>query len=84
MNLKPHTKRPDGDNLEKFVNDALTGVLWVDDSQIAYMVRSKTYTIAKHGHTTICVHELQSEAPHYTELLTAITENLPKEQHANN
>ena len=29
-----HTKKPDRDNCEKAVADALTGVLWRDDSQI--------------------------------------------------
>lgn len=30
----PHAKRPDFDNLEKSVVDALTGVAWKDDSQL--------------------------------------------------
>ena len=29
-----HTKRPDCDNLLKIVKDALTGLFWVDDSQV--------------------------------------------------
>lgn len=29
-----HTARPDRDNLEKSLYDALSGLLWVDDSQI--------------------------------------------------
>lgn len=29
-----HTKRPDRDNLQKAVKDALTGVVWGDDSQV--------------------------------------------------
>lgn len=30
-----HTKRPDGDNVLKAIKDAATGVLWLDDSQVA-------------------------------------------------
>jgi Holliday junction resolvase RusA-like endonuclease len=30
----PHTKKPDRDNLDKAVLDALTGLLWADDCQI--------------------------------------------------
>ena len=29
-----HIKKPDKDNLEKSVYDALTGLLWIDDCQI--------------------------------------------------
>ncbi len=85
LNLTPHTKRPDGDNLEKFVNDALTGVCWVDDCQIAWMVRTKSITINKTGHTTIFVTELQNPQPDYDEILTAIKENITLEvPNANN
>lgn len=31
----PHAKKPDVDNLAKSVFDALTGLLWLDDAQIA-------------------------------------------------
>ena len=31
----PHAKKPDADNLAKSVKDALTGLLWRDDSQVA-------------------------------------------------
>lgn len=33
----PHTKKPDADNLAKAVKDALTGVIWRDDSQVCDM-----------------------------------------------
>ena len=29
-----HTKRPDSSNMLKFIEDALTGLFWVDDSQV--------------------------------------------------
>lgn len=30
----PHSKKPDRDNLDKAVLDALSGLLWVDDAQV--------------------------------------------------
>jgi Holliday junction resolvase RusA-like endonuclease len=38
------TKRPDLDNYLKMVLDALQGVVYVDDSQIVYMISSKIYS----------------------------------------
>ena len=38
-----HTKKPDGDNVEKAVNDGLCGVLFDDDSQIQQGCWSKWY-----------------------------------------
>lgn len=35
-----HTVKPDSDNIEKILMDALTGTIWVDDSQIC----SKKFT----------------------------------------
>ena len=47
--LKPdapfwHTKKPDIDNLTKFVFDALNGVYWRDDSIICWKETVKQYT----------------------------------------
>jgi Holliday junction resolvase RusA-like endonuclease len=38
-----HIKRPDLDNLIKFVKDCANGVLWKDDSQIISLNASKAY-----------------------------------------
>lgn len=38
-----HTSKPDGDNIAKAIGDALNGVVWKDDSQIARMAISKVY-----------------------------------------
>ncbi len=32
---KPHTSKPDGDNLAKQIGDSLNRIAWLDDSQIA-------------------------------------------------
>ena len=39
----PHTKKPDLDNLVKFVKDCANGVLWRDDSQVVILTASKSY-----------------------------------------
>jgi Holliday junction resolvase RusA-like endonuclease len=61
QNCLPHIKKPDGDNLEKFLNDSLNGIIWNDDSRIAWLVRSKSCTDAKEGETMIFVRELQEK-----------------------
>jgi Holliday junction resolvase RusA-like endonuclease len=33
-----HAKKPDAENVSKAVLDAATGVLWLDDSQVAHLV----------------------------------------------
>ena len=38
-----HTKKPDLDNLIKFVKDCANGILWNDDSQVFYITASKAY-----------------------------------------
>lgn len=42
LRVRPHTTKPDCDNLSKGVLDACNKVLWVDDSQIA------TLRVTKH------------------------------------
>ena len=39
----PHTKKPDLDNLIKFVKDCANGILWKDDSQVIAITASKAY-----------------------------------------
>lgn len=40
---KFHTKKPDIDNLIKFVLDALNKVFWKDDSQVVFVCAEKLY-----------------------------------------
>jgi len=42
---KTHIIRPDIDKLCRSTLDGLTGVLFTDDSQVAFMVASKNYTL---------------------------------------
>lgn len=39
----PHVKKPDLDNLVKFVKDCLNGLAWHDDSQVAEIAGMKVY-----------------------------------------
>lgn len=38
-----HTSKPDIDNIQKGVKDALNGIAYVDDSQVAYVIAKKQY-----------------------------------------
>lgn len=56
-----HTKRPDIDNLAKFVLDALGGFFWKDDSKVARLSLHKVYDFYPKTELTIhYLHGLQS------------------------
>jgi len=40
---KFHTNTPDADNIAKFIGDALNGIFWDDDKQIAVLEMTKLY-----------------------------------------
>jgi Holliday junction resolvase RusA-like endonuclease len=42
--FQPHTKKPDLDNLDKFINDCMNGIVWKDDSQVASSHTRKIYS----------------------------------------
>jgi crossover junction endodeoxyribonuclease RusA len=44
-----HTQKPDVDNLAKAVMDALTGILWRDDSQVFHLELHKLWSDSKTG-----------------------------------
>lgn len=52
-----HTAKPDGDNVLKAVGDGLNGIVWKDDSCIAFAKISKEY--AETPRLEIVVEELQ-------------------------
>jgi Holliday junction resolvase RusA-like endonuclease len=39
-----HTKKPDLDNLVKFLKDCCNGVVWVDDAQVVSVQSDKVYS----------------------------------------
>lgn len=71
LDKKPANIRPDGDNLEKFVADALNGIVWADDSQIALLVRSKSFTMESDGYTILAVQPI--EASEYLDTIHDLT-----------
>lgn len=79
----PHILRPDGDNLEKYLNDALNGIVWRDDSQIAWLVRSKSVTSARQGQTVLYVRELPQDKPDYELIISDILEHIKLEEQTN-
>jgi len=38
-----HTKKPDLDNLEKFIKDCMNGIVWKDDCQVVEVHKVKVY-----------------------------------------
>lgn len=40
---RPKATRPDGENIAKAIQDAGTGILWLDDAQVARLVVEKVY-----------------------------------------
>ncbi len=56
----PHVTKPDADKLARAVKDALTGVVWVDDSQVTLLIARKRYCAAgdsPHAAIVICQQE---------------------------
>lgn len=74
--LLPHDKRPDIDNLQKFINDSLNGICFEDDGQIVWLLASKTFTADKEGSTELFLAELPTALPDYELLLRLISENI--------
>jgi len=52
------TKKPDIDNLLKFLCDSLNGYAWVDDSQIVEVIARKYYVDDKTPRTNIYITEI--------------------------
>ncbi len=76
MDGYPHVSRPDGDNLDKFLFDALTGICWKDDSQIVWLLRSKTRTKEAIGETCLFVSQIPFLQPDYFNLNEIISKNI--------
>jgi Holliday junction resolvase RusA-like endonuclease len=59
---KLHTIRPDAGKLARSTTDALTGILWRDDSQIAQEYVTKVYSSQIGCHVTVIELDSDSEA----------------------
>ena len=58
------------------MNDSLNEVLWHDDSQITWLLRSKTKTDKKEGKTIIFMRELDNGLADYDLIISDIMENI--------
>lgn len=76
MHNLPHIKKPDSDNLEKFLFDAMTGLLWDDDSRICWVLKSKSITKDNVGETLLAVTELDFLPPDFDKILKTIQNTL--------
>lgn len=74
--LMPFDQRPDSDNLEKFVNDCMNNVVWLDDCQIVWLLKSKLSTKDKIGKTIFYVTEIPDSKPDYAALLKILSERI--------
>jgi hypothetical protein len=82
QNYLPHWIRPDGDNLEKFLNDCCKGIVWEDDSQISWILRSKSKSSEEKGRTIFYVQEMPDAFPDYEAIMKIMTEHINiKEQY---
>jgi Holliday junction resolvase RusA-like endonuclease len=52
------TGKPDCDNTIKLIGDALNGVVWKDDSQIAYLSMTRNYSLEQNESVDITITEL--------------------------
>lgn len=76
LNCHPHSKRPDGDNLDKFIGDSLNGVVWEDDARIAFMFRSKIVTSDRIGQTVLFAKEVPPGPVSFVEIVEELERNL--------
>lgn len=60
VELTPHTKRPDADNVLKAIADGLSGVAFRDDSQVAHAVCRKAYSYVPR--TVVIIQPIQPQA----------------------
>ena len=68
MHTKQHMKKPDADNLEKFLNDSLNGVVWKDDAQVSWLIRNKSITHDTTGSTDVHIISIPDENLTYKEI----------------
>jgi len=57
-----HTKRPDLDNLVKFVKDCMNGIVWHDDSLVAELHAGKLYDENPRTAITVMWNALKAKA----------------------
>jgi Holliday junction resolvase RusA-like endonuclease len=71
----PHAIRPDGDNLEKLVNDCFKGLVWKDDSQLFCVLRYKSWTKYPEGETRVFIQSFDKDIINAFDIKGAILES---------
>jgi Holliday junction resolvase RusA-like endonuclease len=72
------TSRPDLDNYEKAITDALNGVCYEDDSQICDVIKSKRYSTNPRVH--VSVHPMEGFTVDWLYVPKAVTAKLKRER----
>lgn len=73
----PRAQRPDLDNLEKQICDALNGVAWADDSQVVIKASMKLQDLWQEGSTSIYIEELtEGEKVNPSAVMTRVAESI--------
>lgn len=72
----PHHFKPDADNLDKYLWDCLSGILWQDDAQVAWCLRTKTQSSCKTGLTSIYAEEMSCDKPDYEKIIQTLWEQI--------
>lgn len=73
----PRNARPDIDNLEKFICDAMNRLIWEDDSQICMKLSFKVYTNENEGSTSLVVKELDPCSIDLSSILETLKKEVP-------
>ena len=58
----------------------MNGIVWKDDSQVAWMLRTKSITDHKEGSTTIFIKEMTNEVDQFDNILAEIKEKIDYRQ----
>lgn len=58
----PHTTKPDVDKLFRALSDALTGIAWVDDSQVCVSAINKVYAWDGHTGASVSIEVIEHDA----------------------
>ena len=57
------TGRPDLDNVAKLIGDALNGIVWRDDAQVASLRIQRCYVMSVGERVRVVIHDLSNDVP---------------------
>lgn len=77
----PHTTKPDVDKLFRALSDALTGIAWVDDSQVCVSAINKVYAWDGRTGASVSIEVIEHDAAQrYAEQSQRLREMLRREE----